>query len=260
MRGRWEPSDAQWERIEPVLRPKRRFDGRGRPWQDTRAVLSGVLWVLGTGAQWRELPDRYPPFQTCHRRFQQWVRNGKLEKVLGLLAKHLHERGKLSLREAFIDATLASAKKGVLRSVLHAAARGQRSSLSPLITVFLSPSVYKALRPMKANSSEGALAGSFLYELPARLVGDRAYDSDPLDRKLEEEYGIELIAPHRGRRRAPTQDGRRLRRYRKRWRVERLFAWLHWFRRLVTRYEYHVENFLGMVRLACVMLLLKHVR
>jgi transposase len=51
-----------------------------------------------------------------------------------------------------------------------------------------------------------------------------------------------------------------LRRYRKRWRVERLFAWLHWFRGLVTRYEYHVENFLGMVRLACVMLLLKHVR
>jgi transposase len=107
---------------------------------------------------------------------------------------------------------------------------------------------------------EEALAGSFLDELPARLVGDRAYDSDPLDRKLEEEYGIELIAPHRGRRRTPTQDGRRLRRYRKRWRVERLFAWLHWFRRLVTRYEYHVENFLGMVRLACVMLLLKHVR
>jgi transposase len=117
-------------------------------------VLSGVLWVLGTGAQWRELPDRYPPFQTYHRRFQQWVRNGKLEKVLGLLAKHLHERGKLSLREAFIDAMFASAKKGVLRSVLHAAARGQRSSLSPLITVFLSPSVYKALRPMKANSSK----------------------------------------------------------------------------------------------------------
>ena len=75
-------------------------------------MLSGVLWVLGTGAQWRELPDRYQPFQTCHRCFQQWVRNGKLEKVLGLLAKHLHERGKLSLREAFIDATFAGAKKG----------------------------------------------------------------------------------------------------------------------------------------------------
>ncbi len=92
-------------------------------------MLSGVLWILGTGAQWRELPNRYPPFQTCHRRFQQWVRSGKLEKALRLLAKHLHERGKLDLQEAFIDATFASAKKGVLRSVPHAEARGQRSSL-----------------------------------------------------------------------------------------------------------------------------------
>jgi transposase len=60
MCGRWEVSDAQWELIEPILRPKRRADGRGRPWQDTRRVLNGILWVLGTGAQWRELPQKYP--------------------------------------------------------------------------------------------------------------------------------------------------------------------------------------------------------
>ena len=82
MRGRWEPSDAQWERVAPSLRQTRRVDGRGRRWRDTRAVLGGVLWILGPGAQWRELPRRYPPFQTCHRRFQQWVRSGKLEKAL----------------------------------------------------------------------------------------------------------------------------------------------------------------------------------
>jgi len=81
MRGRWELTDEQWEMIEPVLRPARRADGRGRPWHDTRAVLNGVLWVLGTGAQWRELPDKYPPFQTCHRRF---------EKTLELFQRFLH--------------------------------------------------------------------------------------------------------------------------------------------------------------------------
>jgi len=99
MRGRWELSDAQWEVIEPILRPKRRADGRCRPWQDTRAVLNGLLWVLGTGAQWRELPKKYPPYQTCHRRFQQWVREGKLERILRALAKELHARGKLELEE-----------------------------------------------------------------------------------------------------------------------------------------------------------------
>lgn len=112
--------------------------------------------------------------------------------------------------------------------------------------------------PHESQLVEEVLGGSFLDELPARLVGDRAYDSDTLDQRLKEEYDIELIAPHRGQRRVRTQDGRKLRRYNRRWRVERLFAWLHWFRRLVTRYEYHIENFLGFVHLACLVLLLKH--
>jgi transposase len=97
---------------------------------------------------------------------------------------------------------------------------------------------------------EEVLAGSFLDKLPARLVGDKTYDSDPLDAKLAADYGIEMIAPNpRGRKRR-TQDGRKLRRYRKRWKVERLFAWMHNFRRIVTRWEYHIENFLGFVHLA----------
>ena len=156
MRGRWELSDAQWELIEPLLRPKRRTDGRGRPWQDTRAVLNGILWVLGTGAQWRELPNKYPPYQTCHRRFQQWVREGKLEGILRVLAEELHARGKLKLEEAFIDASFTGAKKGAARSGPPSAARGRKSSLSPMITVFLSPLVSKALRRMRANSSKAS--------------------------------------------------------------------------------------------------------
>ncbi len=112
--------------------------------------------------------------------------------------------------------------------------------------------------PHESQLVEEVLAGSFLDELPARLVGDRAYDSDPLDRKLKEEYDIELIAPHRDGRKQKTQDGRPLRRYKRRWRVERLFAWLQWFRRLVVRYEYHIENFLGMVRLGCMKIMLRY--
>jgi transposase len=156
MRGRWELSDAKWTLIEPILRPQRRSDGRGRPWQDTRAVLNGILWVLGTGAQWRELPNKYPPYQTCHRRFQQWVRAGKLERILRMLAEELQARGKLDLEEAFIDASFTGAKKGASRSGQPSAARGRKSLLSPMITVFLSPLVSKAHRRMKANSSKGS--------------------------------------------------------------------------------------------------------
>jgi transposase len=111
--------------------------------------------------------------------------------------------------------------------------------------------------PAECQLVEYVLAGSFLDQLPARLIGDKAYDSDPLDRTLREEYDIEMIAPNR-RNRSRSQDGRKLRRYRRRWKVERLFAWMHSFRRLVTRWEYHVENFLGFVHLACLHLLLRH--
>jgi transposase len=91
------------------------------------------------------------------------------------------------------------------------------------------------------------------------MIGDRAYDSDPLDARIGERFGVQLVAPHNPtRRRKATQDGRVLRRYRRRWKIERLFAWLHNFRRVVIRWEYYPENFLGMVQLACALILLRH--
>jgi transposase len=99
----------------------------------------------------------------------------------------------------------------------------------------------------------------FLAAAPERLIGDRAYDSDGLDERLREERGIELIAWHRSnRKRAKTPGGRPPRRMRRRWRVERLFAWLQNYRRLVTRYERHAENFLGFAYLGCICVLLRH--
>lgn len=116
----------------------------------------------------------------------------------------------------------------------------------------------QAASPHESQLVEEALGHSFLDELPARLLGDKAYDSDKLDQPMQEHYGVEVIAPHRSNRVRPTQDGRPLRRYRRRWTVERLFAWLQVFRRLVTRYEYHIENFLGMVRLGCMKIMLRY--
>ena len=95
-------------------------------------------------------------------------------------------------------------------------------------------------------------------EVPQRLIGDKAYDSDRLDAELMQNYGTEMIAPNRINRRIPTQDGRPLRRYLRRWKIERLFAWLFNFRRLVVRYEYHAENFQGFVHLGAILILLRY--
>ncbi len=147
-------SDAQWEVIQPLLREKTRGDGRGRPWREARAVLDGVLWILRTGARWRDLPREYPPYQTCHRRFQQWVREGRLERILRALADDLLARGALDLEEAFIDASFSSAKKGAIVWVQRAAEKGPRSWQLRTAMVFLSPSGLAVLRRMKADWSK----------------------------------------------------------------------------------------------------------
>jgi transposase len=111
--------------------------------------------------------------------------------------------------------------------------------------------------PHEVRLVRKTLVERFTDDAPKRLIGDKAYDSDPLDVELAE-AGIELIAPHKvNRKRAITQDGRKLRRYKRRWKVERLFAWLQNYRRILVRYEYHDENYLGFVHLGCILILLK---
>jgi transposase len=112
--------------------------------------------------------------------------------------------------------------------------------------------------PHEVTLVEETIDNSFLEHAPDRLIGDRAYDSNALDERLRTERGIELIAPNLSSRQRKTQDGRPLRRYRRRWKIERLFAWLQNFRRLVTRWERHAENFLGFLQLGCVCILLRH--
>src|SRR5690349_18490622 len=145
-------TDAQWALLEPSFRPKRREDGRGRPWRDTRAVLNGVFSALRTGAPWHDLPRRYPPYQTCHRRLQLWQRSGRLELLLQRLAEDLRDRGKIDLSEAFVDATFAGAKKGAPPSALLDAVRAAKSWRSATAMVFPSPSTWPVLHRTSRTS------------------------------------------------------------------------------------------------------------
>jgi transposase len=252
-----ELTDEQWTALEPLFTPPlSRPDKRGRPWADTRAVLNGVLFILRTGAPWRDLPDCYPSRSTCHRRFQQWVRQGLFQRLLAELASTLFQEGFLDLSECYIDGTFAPAKRGGLQ--VGKTKRGKGSKLMAVadreglpIAVMISSAT-----PHEVTLVQPTLDSRFVKEMPTHLIGDKAYDSDKLDAELATQ-GVEVIAPHRQNRVHKTQDGRPLRRYKKRWRVERLFAWLHCFRRLVVRWEVRVENWLGFVQLGCVLILLR---
>jgi transposase len=111
--------------------------------------------------------------------------------------------------------------------------------------------------PHEVTLIEPLLEQRVLPKKPRRLIYDPAGDSDPLRERLARR-GIELVCPHRkNRKKPPTQDGRKLRRYRRRWKIERSIGWLQNFRRLVTRYEYYAHLFHGFVQLACLMIVMR---
>lgn len=159
-------TDEQWNLIQPLLPVPYRKDGRGRPRRSDREILNGILWILKTGAQWSELPQpKYPPYQTCHRRFQEWTKKKVFENILTALAQDIEERGKIDLKECFIDGTFSSAKKGGLVLERPRKARVQRSWLSETTTLFLSPSMWPLLLRMRSSWWQKRLP----KDLPERL-------------------------------------------------------------------------------------------
>ena len=143
-------TEDQWNIVSAIL-PKDpvRADRRGRPWSDRRQVLNGVLWILRTGAPWQDLPDRYGAYKTAHRRFQNWVRSGVMERVLLAIAQDLKDRGGLDLRECFIDGTFVPAKKG--GAAWGRPSEGRAAKSWPLQTamVFLSPYAQRVLAQLR---------------------------------------------------------------------------------------------------------------
>ena len=137
--------------LELIRRVTPKRGPMGRPRRQDRQVLSGILWVLLKGARWCDLPAEYPPYQTCHRRFQEWVQTGVWQSVLASIAQEFHTRGLYEYAEGFIDGTFIAARKGGLQSARPNVARGPRLWPWLMVPVFLSPLLWQALRPMRSR-------------------------------------------------------------------------------------------------------------
>jgi transposase len=218
--------------------------------------------------QWHsvDLEDRRPrgpTYRTAIRRIKRATAgfsSGSARACCGASSRSspqaLRDEGYLDLQETFIDGSFAPAKQGGAR--VGKTKRGKGSKIMAIadrqglpVAVHVESATLHEVRLVHAT-----LAERFVRQLPERLIGDNAYESDRLDAELARR-GVELIAPHRRTRQQRTQDGLPLRRYRRRWKVERLFAWLQNFRRIVVRHERFAENFLGMLHLACSLILLR---
>jgi transposase len=107
-RDRYELSDERWKLVEPHLPAN---GGRGGQYKDHRTVVNGIIWVLCSGAAWRDLPERYGPFQTCHGRLRRWRADGTWERVLAALRATADERGLIDWAQWNADSTSVRATR-----------------------------------------------------------------------------------------------------------------------------------------------------
>src|SRR6266700_1833021 len=203
-------TDAQWEKIRPLLpRPGSRRRG-GRPRASDRKVLEGILWILRSGARWQDLPEEFPSPATCWRRLRDWEEQGVWLNIWRAFLAELNERKQLQWSESFLDGSFAPAKKGALESEKPSGARARSGWWWSTARVFLWESTF-------------------------------------------------VLHPRRNRSKPVTQDGRALRRYRRRWKIERTFAWLGNFRHLVVRYDRSLTIYSAFFHIACSMIVLRRV-
>src|SRR5262252_5771766 len=178
-------TDVRWAVLEPIFRPRRRPDGRGRPWTDPRAIMNGVLWVLRTGAPWHDLPSRYPPYQTCHRRYSALA---ALWAALAIAPRT--RRGLTRSRQAQSERSVCRCQLQLGEKRGFAVGPTRRGKGSKIMAISdghgLPLAVYVAsASPHKTKLVEPTIERRFLSEAPQRLIGDRAYDSDPLDARIQ---------------------------------------------------------------------------
>ncbi|MBI2078509.1 MAG: transposase [Euryarchaeota archaeon] len=170
-------TDDQWKKLEPLLPKQDRNRRAGRPWADSRGVFEGILWILKTGARWRDLPDVYPSPATCWRRLNRWEIEGVWERVWHEYLRQLDEKNCLGWEECFMDATFMPAKRGATRSVKHVKERERSSWWWQTVKVYRSEStsrlqtLARRLSPKKRSELYGYLAQEDLAGLARFLKG-----------------------------------------------------------------------------------------
>src|SRR5271156_4335746 len=239
-------SEAQWQKIAPLLpKPPKQRKG-GRPWIQNRHVLEGIPWILRSGARWQDMPEKFPHPSTCWRRAARLGGAGRLVEHLAIVSERVERAPAIEVERVVFGREFCTREKrgcGVGKTK-----RGKGTKWMVVVDgrgLPLGNSLHSA-SPAEVKLAETTLATIRVgrshqagrpRQKPLRVIADKAYDSDPLRKRLRRR-GIELICPHkRNRVRPATQDGRALRRYKRRWIVERTNAWLGNFRRLVLRYD-----------------------
>jgi transposase len=265
--NRGELTDAQWERLRPLLPPQKAWTGR--PARDHRLILNGILWIDRTGAPWRDLPERYGPWQTVATRFYRWREAGIWDHILAAVQQLADVEGRIDWDVHYVDGTIVRAPqhaagarggdaaaealgrgRGGFSTKIHLRAEGG----GKLLTLLLTPGQRHEATAFEALMERGAVkrAGRGRpRRRPRRVIGDKGSSSGKI-RRYARRHGINVTIPRKRneRRRGPfDRQG-----YRARSLVERLINRCKQFRRLATRDEKRAENHRAMWVIAAILL------
>jgi transposase len=272
---RYELSDQQWARLEPLL-PHRTHRGKaGHPFNDHRPLVNGILWILHTGAPWRDLPERYGPWETVFFRFNRWRRDGTWNHIVTALLDELDDKGQIDDDLWCIDGSVirasraaAGARKTARRSrrlggrketqmqepADHALGRSRGGFGTKIHIVCDSRGTVVGIHVTAGQRHESkffepTMARRLFHRRrgkrrwPYRLAGDKGY-SYPRIRRWCKRRRVEAVIPTR--KDQPRDDKFDKVTYKRRNIVERVVGWFKEYRRLGTRYEKLGINYVAM--------------
>ena len=243
----YELTDEQWERIQPLLPPENRGK-KGRPRKDDRMMLNGMLWMNHSGAQWRQLPVRYGPWQSVYARFAKWRDEGIWENIFSELSQDA-DRENLSIDSTCVkvhespnggENKAVGRTKGGLNTKIHAIVDGLGNPVAFLLS------------PGNDNDSTHAMELMGMTDIMgSNLLGDKAYGTKDILAYIRE-HGAVVAIPPKSNTREPWPVDYYL--YKERHLVECFFQKIKWFRRVSTRFDKLDKSFLAFVYLAAIMI------
>lgn len=267
-------TNREWIAIRVFL-PAERANRPGRPWSPHRRIINGILWVLGTGCSWADVPFRFGKPKTIYNRFRRWTREGLWDRVFETLIQERNAHGKINRSLWCVDSSVIRAHRvasGARKegrdaeenAKKHALgrSRGGYSTKIHVATDAKGLPLAVTLTPGQAGETPefGHLIKSIPLNLyhrskrPKAIAGDMAYSANATRTYLEK-HGIADVIPKRPNEQRRPRFARAL--YKKRNIVERVIGWLKESRRIATRYEKLAEHYLAMIKITAIRLILK---
>jgi len=278
---RYELSDQQWARIEPLLPDRYHYGNAGHPFNDHRPLVNAILWILHTGAPWRDLPERYGPWETVFDRFNRWRRDGTWNRIVTSLLDELNDKGRIDHDLWCIDGSVIRASRAAAgarqraRPARRLGGRNETQMQEPqdhalgrsrggfgtkihivcdgrgtIVGIHLTAGQRhesKFFEPTLARRLFHRRKGTRRW--PKKLAGDKGY-SYPRIRRWCEHRRVEAVIPTR--KNQPGDENFDKVTYKRRNIVERVIGWFKEFRRLGTRYEKLGVNYVAMWLVAIV--------